>query len=193
MPKVTSGSTAWGSPHRQRVDRLVHGKPRGRVKCCSYQTLQNRRTRGAFLSPNKTTLDHFVMVRIHARQPSSPRPDLRAICDLQKLNTKTAVIWSLSGFEVLLGSLVRYVRITARRSLTVGLRFGQRTVTDKMEVFDKVVGIWYLRLRHREQTANPIDGVVKIERLALTAKEREDGLETSIVNTLSRQFCVNIM
>jgi hypothetical protein len=73
-------------------------------------------------------------------------------------------------------------------SLTVGLRFGQRTVTYKMEVFDKVVGFWYLRLRHREQTANPIDGVVKIERLALTAKEREDGLETSIVNTLSQHI-----
>jgi hypothetical protein len=61
----------------------------------------------------QVTLDHFVMVRIHARQPSSPRADLRAICDLQKLNAKTAVIWLLSGFEVLLGSLVRYVRITA--------------------------------------------------------------------------------
>src|SRR5258708_2397812 len=36
MRKVTRGGTAWGSPHRQRVDRLVHGKPRGRVKCCSY-------------------------------------------------------------------------------------------------------------------------------------------------------------
>jgi hypothetical protein len=42
------------------------------------------------------------MVRIHARQPSSPIADLRAICDLQKLNAKIAVIWLLSGFEVLL-------------------------------------------------------------------------------------------
>jgi hypothetical protein len=48
------------------------------------------------------TLDHFVMVRIHARQPSSTIADLRAICELQKLNAKTAVIWLLSGFEVLL-------------------------------------------------------------------------------------------
>jgi hypothetical protein len=39
MRKVTRGSTAWRSPHRQRVDRLVHGKPRGRVKCCSYRII----------------------------------------------------------------------------------------------------------------------------------------------------------
>ena len=73
-------------------------------------------------------------------------------------------------------------------SLTVGLRFGQRTVTYKMEVFDKVLGFWYLRLRHREHMANAIDGVVKIERLALTSKEREDGLESSIVDTLSQHI-----
>jgi hypothetical protein len=65
--------------------------------------------------------------------------------------------------------------------LTFGLRFGHRTVAYKMEVFDKVAGFWYLRLRHREHMVNAIDGIVKIERLALTAEEREDGLETSIV------------
>ena len=37
------------------------------------------------------------MVRIHARQPSSTEADLRAIGDLQKLDTETAVI-RFSGF-----------------------------------------------------------------------------------------------
>jgi hypothetical protein len=73
-------------------------------------------------------------------------------------------------------------------SLTVGLHFGQRTVTYKMEVYDKVVGFWYLRLRPRELMVNAIDGVVKLERLALTAKEREDGIETTIVDTLSQHL-----
>jgi hypothetical protein len=61
----------------------------------------------------KVTLDHFVMVRIHARQPSSTGADLLAIYDLQKLNAKTAVIWLLSGFEVLLAPLTAHVRIRA--------------------------------------------------------------------------------
>jgi hypothetical protein len=36
--------------------------------------------------PWKVTLDHFVMVRIHARQKSSCRADLRAIIGVQKLD-----------------------------------------------------------------------------------------------------------
>jgi hypothetical protein len=48
------------------------------------------------------TLDHFVMVRIHARQPANAGADPLAICSVQKPDTKSAVIWLLSGFEVLL-------------------------------------------------------------------------------------------
>ncbi|MGA8657213.1 MAG: hypothetical protein WB586_13790, partial [Chthoniobacterales bacterium] len=52
--------------------------------------------------PAKETLDHFVVVRIHARQPSSPRADSRAINDPTELNKEIAVIWLLSCFAVLL-------------------------------------------------------------------------------------------
>jgi hypothetical protein len=53
------------------------------------------------------------MVRIHARQPSSTEADLRAIGDLQKLDTETAVIRLLSGFPALLASLTANVRTMA--------------------------------------------------------------------------------
>jgi hypothetical protein len=62
------------------------------------------------------TLDHFVMVRIHARQPSSPRADLRAIEDPKNKKPKTAVIWLLSGFAVLLAKGL-YVAILESREL----------------------------------------------------------------------------
>jgi hypothetical protein len=62
--------------------------------------------------PAKETLDHFVMVRIHARQLSSPRADPLAIWSVQKRHGKNAVIWLLSGFEVQLAKLNGYVRIT---------------------------------------------------------------------------------
>jgi len=39
MRKVTKRGTAWRSSYWQRVDRLVRGKPCGRVKCCPYRTL----------------------------------------------------------------------------------------------------------------------------------------------------------
>jgi hypothetical protein len=62
------GGTARSSSHWQRVDRLVHGKPPGRVKCCSYWTLSERSEHrgGRFCSRTKRlwiTLSWFESMR----------------------------------------------------------------------------------------------------------------------------------
>jgi len=45
--------------------------------------------------------------------------------------------------------------------------------------------IWYVRLRSLDQTKTPFDGVIKVEKILVTDKERENGLETSIVDDIS--------
>jgi hypothetical protein len=64
MRKGTERSTAWGSSHRQRVDRLVHGEPRDRLKRRSCQAISDRMGHGAL---NTMTLNHWVVGSIPTR------------------------------------------------------------------------------------------------------------------------------
>jgi hypothetical protein len=71
------------------------------------------------------------------------------------------------------------------------LEYGQRTPvfkynqTGENQRFRQTIGAWYLRIRPRDQTKNPLDGIVKIEKIAVTDKEKEDGFETGLINNIS--------
>lgn len=45
--------------------------------------------------------------------------------------------------------------------------------------------IWYVRLRSLDQTKTPFDGVIKVEKILVTDKEQQYGLETSVVDDIS--------
>jgi hypothetical protein len=66
------------------------------------------------------------------------------------------------------------------------MKFGQRTPVFKAGYgdFEKILGVWYLRIRQPGQMTTPLAGVLKIEVLANGAEE-EDGLEADRVNSLS--------
>lgn len=71
-------------------------------------------------------------------------------------------------------------------SITHALDAGERTPVFKSAGEDeKTLGVWYLRLRHRERMGNPLQGVVKIECYAIEPEELESGLDGDRINTIS--------
>lgn len=71
------------------------------------------------------------------------------------------------------------------------LEYGQRTPvfkynqTGENQRFRQTIGAWYLRIRPRNQVKNPLDGIVKIEKIAVADKEKEDGFETGLIDNIS--------
>mgnify|MGYP004504030119 CR=1 FL=1 len=70
------------------------------------------------------------------------------------------------------------------------LEFGQRTPVIKYEIpsVNRVIGIWYLRIRNKEKMKNPHDGIIKIEKVAITSKERESGFDSDLINRISQSL-----
>lgn len=70
------------------------------------------------------------------------------------------------------------------------LEFGQRTPVYEYEYTERrnsrKIGAWYLRIRQRDYTKNPIEGIVKIEKIATSEKEMEDGFESCLINNISQ-------
>lgn len=71
------------------------------------------------------------------------------------------------------------------------LEYGERTPvfkynqTGENQRFKQTIGAWYLRIRPRGQVKNPLDGIVKIEKIAVTDREKEDGFETGLIDNIS--------
>lgn len=65
------------------------------------------------------------------------------------------------------------------------LGLGERTPAFKTVDDDKVIGVWYLRLRPSRFMSNALEGVVKVECLAIDQEEQENGLDGERVNTIS--------
>ena len=64
------------------------------------------------------------------------------------------------------------------------LEYGERTpVFLKENSRHRKFGCWYLRIRPRNRVSNPLEGIVKIEKMALY--EEEGGLETTNVDNIS--------
>lgn len=68
------------------------------------------------------------------------------------------------------------------------LRYGQRTPVLKHEIYNcnRVIGTWYLRIRPENLVKNPLDGIIKVEKVAVNEEERELGFDTYIINTISQ-------
>jgi hypothetical protein len=80
-----------------------------------------------------------------------------------------------------------------RRKESVGtvvsaLGFGERTNVFKMVDDQRVLGMWYLRIRPPQQMSNPLQGVIKVERYAVEQAERDDGLDGVRVDVISQHL-----
>lgn len=67
------------------------------------------------------------------------------------------------------------------------LKYGQRTPVFKHQVYGckRVIGTWYIRIRPENMIRNPLDGIVKVEKIAITENERELGFDTNRIDTIS--------
>ncbi|OOP73188.1 hypothetical protein [Clostridium beijerinckii] len=68
------------------------------------------------------------------------------------------------------------------------LKYGQRTPVLKHEIkgCNRVIGTWYLRIRPENLVKNPLDGIIKVEKIAVNEEERELGFDTDMINTISQ-------
>ena len=64
------------------------------------------------------------------------------------------------------------------------LEYGERTpVFLKENNRHRKFGCWYLRIRPKNRVSNPLEGIIKIEKMAVI--EDEDGINTSVVDNIS--------
>ena len=73
-------------------------------------------------------------------------------------------------------------------TLVSALEFGARTNVFKMVDDQRLLGIWYLRIRPPQRMSNPLQGVIKIERYAVDPAERDDGLDGVRVDVISQHL-----
>lgn len=69
-------------------------------------------------------------------------------------------------------------------SLTKDLDLYDRTQCYRLQMSDKSIGFWYLRLHPHNRMPNPLDGVVKVEKIIQTYET--DGVERERVDVLSQ-------
>lgn len=67
----------------------------------------------------------------------------------------------------------------------INLEYGERTqVFLKENNRNRRFGVWYLRIRPKRQMTNPLDGIIKIEKMALE-DYYDSGIPSDIVDTIS--------
>ena len=68
------------------------------------------------------------------------------------------------------------------------LEYGERTpVFLKENSRHRKFGCWYLRIRPRSRVSNPLEGIIKIEKMAVI--DDEDGLDSAVVDNI----CLSIL
>lgn len=50
---------------------------------------------------------------------------------------------------------------------------------------DMKFAVWYIRIRMKEKTRSPFDGIIKIEKMLTTSEEQELGMDSELVDMLS--------
>ena len=70
-------------------------------------------------------------------------------------------------------------------SITFGLHFGERTSAFKTTEKEKIIGMWYVRIRPPHMMTNPLQGIVKLECYAIDPEDIESGLDADRINTIS--------
>jgi hypothetical protein len=78
-------------------------------------------------------------------------------------------------------------------SYLANLEFKQRTPVFVYEAESKrkrktKIGAWYLRIHPLRFMNKPLDGVIKIEKMAITRGEKNDGFDTDMINEISRSI-----
>lgn len=75
------------------------------------------------------------------------------------------------------------------------LKFGERTPVyfyepqnQKSKKQKTKIGAWYLRIRPRDKVKRPLDGIIKVEKIATTRDEKEHGFETAMINEISKSI-----
>ena len=67
----------------------------------------------------------------------------------------------------------------------LNLNFGERTpVFKKKNSRGRVFGFWYLRIRQRQNVRNPLDGIIKVEKMAIR-EDIENGFHTDVIDNIS--------
>ena len=71
------------------------------------------------------------------------------------------------------------------------LKFGERTPVfvyehERQRREKTKIGAWYLRIHSERYSKNRLDGVIKIEKIATTAKEKEDGFDSDQIDEICR-------
>jgi hypothetical protein len=80
------------------------------------------------------------------------------------------------------------VKRTDVGSITSALRFAQRTSVYKTIDDQKIIGVWYLRIRHHSMVTNPLEGVVKVECYAIDSSDQEEGFASERIDNVSRHI-----
>jgi hypothetical protein len=67
------------------------------------------------------------------------------------------------------------------------LKYGERTPVYKYPMRDnsRVIGAWYLRIRDESRMRNPLDGIVKLEKIAIDDEEKDNGFESGLIDNIS--------
>lgn len=101
-------------------------------------------------------------------------------------NLFTYVIGVSKSFNPNQKGMFKSKQINIASALTQ-LKFGQRTPVMKytMEGSNRVIGTWYLRIRQNDKVKNPLDGIIKIEKVAVNEDEKEFGFDTDDINAIS--------
>lgn len=70
-------------------------------------------------------------------------------------------------------------------ALLLDLQYGKRTpVFRKENSRGRVFGFWYLRIRKRKNVKNPLDGIIKVEKMAIR-EDIENGFQTDVIDNIS--------
>ncbi|MCP4373482.1 MAG: hypothetical protein GY797_36075, partial [Deltaproteobacteria bacterium] len=80
-------------------------------------------------------------------------------------------------------------------SYLTDLEFGERTPVFVYEIEgnnrrnrNMKIGAWYMRIRPKNKVKRPLDGVIKIEKIATTKTQQQDGFDTDVINEISRSI-----
>ena len=104
------------------------------------------------------------------------------------------VIGVSKSFNPNIQGLLKTSRYRQIGDYLTSLSFAERTPVYEVEVDGKAskrktkIGAWYLRIRPQEKAERPLDGIIKIEKIATTNSERENFFETDMINEISRSI-----
>ncbi|MBX2999448.1 MAG: hypothetical protein KF893_13110 [Caldilineaceae bacterium] len=112
-----------------------------------------------------------------------------------KLSIFQHVIGVSKSFNPNISGLLRGSSNKQIGNYLTSLEFGERTPVFKYEAANNPsrnksikIGAWYLRIRPKNKVKRPLDGIIKIEKIATTKSQQEDGFETDMVNEISRSI-----